>query len=251
MKEINENSTYDEAFKVSIKMIKKVWKTFPLKDSFEYGDLLSECALLFYGTLKNKYAPCDACNICSTAYPWVAHNMMRKHKDINHIRGTDAEKIMTHTSDKTCNVEQDTFNKMWLESNPLELKDIDWKICQLLMDGYDQLEEIGAMVHLSPNTVQQHMKDIRKNAAKYYGVNNYEKIRRPYSLKETSKKYGKDNPNSRPVECWKDGKHLKTYESVRMAANELGLTPSGTSICAAIRKGYKSGGYTWKYAEAN
>lgn len=251
MKEINENSTYDDAFNVSVKMIKKVWKTFPRKDVFEYGDLFSECALLFYGTLKKKFTPFDACNVCSTAYPWVAHNMMRKHKDSNHICETDADKVISKIPDRTCNIEQTVFNKQWLESNPLNLKNIDWQICQLLMDGYDQLEEIGKRVHLSPNTVQQHMRDIRKNAAEYYCIDNYEKIRRPYSIKETSKKYGKDNHNSKPVECWKDGKYIRTYESVRMAANDLGLMSHGTSICAAIRKGYKSGGYTWKYAQAN
>lgn len=247
MQEINENSTYDEAFNVSKKMIKLAWKNFSAKDKYEYDDFYQNCAMYFYGELKNKFSPFDACNICSKAYHFIALNMLKKIKRKQDILAED--KWINNVPDKQCNLEQQIENKQWLESNPLNLKDVDWTICKLLMDGYDRFS-IAEILGYTPNTIQFHMTEIRKKAAKYFDIDDYSKKYRTYQWREESKTRicGKNNPKSKKVLCLKDGVAIKTYGSMREAARELGLTPSGASIYSAIKNGYKSGGYEWKYA---
>lgn len=243
MREINKNSTYDEAFNVSVKMIKHIWKLFPAKDKYDYDDLYQNCALYFYTKLKNKFSPFDACNLCSKAYRFVALGMLKKLKEEIIVESEYANNI----PDKKYDIEQQIIDKQWLESNPLGLKEIDWSICKLLIKGYD-ITSIGKMLGYTSNTIQFHMTEIRKKTAEYFSIKDYSKMhRRHYWGEENKMKIsGAGNPRSKKVLCLKDGKAIKTYGSVGEAARELGFT-SGTSICSAIKKGCKSGGYKWKY----
>lgn len=245
MKEINKNSTYDEAFNVSVKMIKHIWKTFSAKDKYDYDDLYQNCAMYFYTKLKNKFSPFDACNLCSKAYRFVASRMLKKLKEEVIVES----EYMNNMPDKKYDIEQQIIDKEWLESNPLGLKEVDWNICKLLMQDYD-IVEIGKMLGYTPNTIQFHMTVIRKKAAEYFGIKDYSKMHRRCHWKEENKMKirGANNSQSKRVLCLKNGVVIKTYGSMREAARELGFAPSGASICSAIKKGYKSGGYEWKYA---
>lgn len=237
---IDENSTYEEAFEVSKKMIRLLWKSFQYKDKMEYDDFEQELAIEFWMRLAPNFSPFDACNICGKAYRWAVYRISKRLKNVPSVVRDEALLEESTKGDLDDNIAA----RDWLNSNPLGLKSIDWKICQLLMNGFS-LQDISRVIGLAFNTVQKHMTAIRKTTAKYYGIENYQNKHRTYKISDETRERlkGANHHSAKKCGAYKDGVLIKTWDSVRMAQNELNTT----GIFQAIKTGYKCKGYEWKY----
>ena len=236
--EINENSTYEEAFKVSERMIKRCWKWFPFKNMCQYDDLYQECALVFWCKLKPKYSPLDACNIVSKAYKWATCNFIKQLKRYLCLFYDDFKSNKYILQDK--NIEDD-----FKGACDYNLKKTDQNICNLLEMGFN-IREIGNKLKLSSNTIQQHICNIRKILTNQYDIKK-KTYRKYHWMKDTSFISGKNHHSSKAVACYKDNIKINEFGSVREAARELNITPSGAGICNAIKNHTKCKGYEWRY----
>lgn len=237
---IDKNSTYEEAFEVSKKLIRLLWKNFQYKDKIEYDDFEQEFAIEFWMRLVPNFSPFDACNLCSKTYRWVACRISKRLKNVPSVA---RDEVFLREASRI-SLDDNIDAKDWLNGNPLNLKPIDWKICQLLMNGFS-LKDISKVVGFTPNTVQSHMTAIRKVVAQYYGIENYQNKHRTYRVNDETRKRlrGANHHSAKKCGAYKDGVLVKTWDSVRMAQDEFNTT----GIFQAIKKGYKWKGYEWKY----
>ena len=242
-RQITNESTYEQAFQVSVKAIKLVWKIYySLREKMEYADFYQECALVFFRDLATQFSPPDAVLVSCQSYKWVALSLLKKHKRFPQTAKEELFTLQSSDIDTPTLVE----DRDWLESNPLNLKPIDWKICQLLMSGY-QLREISKITSLAFNTLQFHLKPIRKTLAEYYGIQDYSKMRRTYKLTSQQIKKGADRPRAKAVACYKEGVLIRTYGSGGEACEAMGFPRHSAAIFGAIRRKGKSAGYEWKF----
>lgn len=241
--QITNESTYEEAFQVSVKAIKLVWKLFYLlREKMEYADFYQECALAFFGDIAIRFPPPDAVLVSCQRYKWIALNLLKEHKRFPRTAKDELFALQPSNVDTPTLVE----DRDWLKSNPLDLKPIDWKICQLLMSGY-QLREISKLTGLAFATLQFHLKPIRKALAEYYGIQDYSKMRRTYKLMSNQIKKGADHPRAKAVACYKDGVLVRTYGSGGEACEAMGFPRHSAAIFGAIKRNGKSAGYEWKF----
>lgn len=242
MKKITkECNSYDEAFIVSVKAIKKVYllyKTDFNKLSIAFDDFKQECALYFYKSLKAKLNPFNAVNLSFKAYYYIAKNLI--HKECNHYNN-----INKFLKDKLNNQKQNTET---LE-NIYNLSDENFEICQMLLEGYS-LQEVAKALNKKPMTLQNsNIKKIRKTLADFYEITDYKSKHRNFKIDIDKIKYGKNHPASKPVCAYKTLEYINPvlrYESGRLAEKDF-----NSGIWASIKHGWKCGGYYWQYAKTN
>ena len=233
MQQVNEKSTYLEAFEVSKRASKLIYKIYLSGTGYEYKDFEQDCAVAFFGDLKYKYDAFSCCNMSYKCYKWVALNRLKKLRLEYNKYPIDVESLW-------CVDHHEELIRMCIG---LSIK--DWEIVDAIVGGY-RLSEISSRVGYSAATVQTHITEIRRKIANYFGIADYSSMRRKYTIDESRKLIGSKHPRSKRCCAYLNGKLYETFESARQAEAKY-----GSGVFASIRDGYRCKGLVFRYAEAN
>lgn len=174
----------------------------------EFDDYYQECALYFWGKLKNSFEP-EKCWCCSkVAYKRIMIRLVYREKE---------NKLQTESlGDRDWLVSTDIDCNFW----EIQLKPHLQKVAELVADGYETAE-ICTLTGKTLETIYTNIKNIKRIYADKLGIANYQrKHLRSFTRQRTEKEIETWEKNRlRAVqELRKRAKYLQTHEKSRQCA---------------------------------
>ena len=166
--------TYDEAWDKSTGWIAHYWRAFAPR-GIEYDDYFQECALCFYGKLKQNYSPYACWEISKIAYKRVMIRLL--------FRSKERRKVYVPFN------ECDSLLCCYEESAEwrVELKPHLREVAECIINGYETAE-ICTLTGKTKETVYTYIRDIKRIYAAALGITGYQRKRlRKFTRNRTEK----------------------------------------------------------------